>query len=458
MSTADRRLTPTERDLWFLPLGGTGEIGMNFNLYGHDGRWLAVDCGVMFGNEHVPGPAVQLADPEFIATRRDQLSALVITHAHEDHVGGVAWLWKQLRCPIYTTPFTAQVLRRKLAEVGLVDRVPITEVQRGDRITIDVFDVQWVGLTHSIPEPNALFIRTPAGNVFHTADWKLDPDPVVGQAFSEQAYRDLAAQGVSAMVCDSTNATLQGHSLSEGELYAGLHGAVAAASGRVVVGCFGSNLARLHTLARVAKSTGRAMGMLGRSLYNITSAARAAGLWEVEQKLIDASALGYFPRDELLVVATGSQGEPRAALSRLATDRHPDLSLDEGDTVVFSSKVIPGNERSVERLIARLEDMGVRIVMSEDSELPIHASGHPGAEELRRMYGWVRPLIAIPTHGEEKHLRANAAIAGDCGVPRQLLGTNGDLYVIAPKPDVRRGAARTGRLGLTPKGLSAVAT
>ncbi len=451
-------MTPGAGDLWFLPLGGTGEIGMNFNLYGHDGRWLAVDCGVMFGNEHVPGPAVQMADPDFIASRRDQLSALVITHAHEDHVGGVAWLWKQLRCPVYTTAFTAEVLRRKLAEVGLVDQVPITVVKRGDRLAIDVFDVEWIGITHSIPEPNALFIRTPVGNVFHTADWKLDPDPVVGQAFSEQTYRGLATQGVAAMVCDSTNATLQGHSLSEGELYEGLRGEVADATGRVVVACFGSNLARLHTLARVARGAGRAMGLLGRSLYNITSAARAAGLWPVEHKLIESSAMGYFPRDELLVVATGSQGEPRAALSRLATDRHPDLSLDEGDTVVFSSKVIPGNERSVERLIGRLEDMGVRVIMSEDAQLPIHASGHPAAEELRRMYSWVQPQIAIPTHGEEQHLKANAAIAGDCGVSRQLLGVNGDLFVIAPKPRVRRAVARTGRLGLTPKGLSAVAS
>ncbi|MEO0972332.1 MAG: ribonuclease J [Pseudomonadota bacterium] len=451
-------MIPGADDLWFLPLGGTGEIGMNFNLYGHDGRWLAVDCGVMFGNEHVPGPPVQMANPDFIASRRDQLSGLVVTHAHEDHVGGVAWLWNQLRCPVYTTPFTAEVLRRKLAEAGLVERVPVNVLQRGDRVNIDVFDVEWVSLTHSIPEPNALFIRTAAGNVFHTADWKLDPDPVIGEAYSEAAFRRLAAQGVAAMVCDSTNATLPGHSRSEGELYEGLRQVIGEARGRVVVGCFGSNVARLHTLARVAKETGRSMGLLGRSLYNITSAARSAGIWQADIKLIAASDLGYFPRDEVLVVATGSQGESRAALGRLAHDRHPDLSLDHGDTVVFSSKVIPGNERSVERLVGRLEDMGVHVVTADDASAPIHASGHPAEDELAHMYEWIRPRIAIPTHGEDKHLRANADIARAVGVPVQLVGENGDLFVIAPQPAVRRRVARVGRLGLTPKGLAAVAT
>lgn len=431
---------------------------MNFNLYGHDARWLAVDCGVMFGNEHTPGPPVQMADPDFIAARRDQLEALIVTHAHEDHVGGVAWLWRQLRCPVYTTAFTAEVLRRKLAEQGLIDQVPVNVVGRGDRVAIGSFDVEWVGLTHSIPEPNALFIRTAAGNVFHTADWKLDPDPVVGEAFSEAAYRRLAREGVDAMVCDSTNATLAGHSRSEGELFAGLRDVVAAARGRVVIGCFGSNVARLHTLARVAQATGRTMGLLGRSLYNITGAARATGVWQSDVKLVNASDLGYFPRSEVMVVATGSQGEPKAALARLATDRHPDLSLDAGDTVIFSSKVIPGNERSVERLVGRLEDMGVRVVTADDAALPIHASGHPAADELRQMYEWVAPRIAIPTHGEGRHLQANADIAREAGVRRQLLGENGDLFVIAPQPAVRRKFARVGRLGLTPKGLAAVAT
>jgi ribonuclease J len=449
-------MTAGSHDLWFLPLGGTGEIGMNFNLYAHDGHWLAVDCGVMFGNEHHPGPPVQMADPAFIAARRGELTGLVITHAHEDHVGGVPWLWKQLRCPVYTTRFTAEILRRKLAEAGLVERVPVHVVTRGDRITLGPFDVEWIGLTHSIPEPNALFIRTAAGNVFHTADWKLDPDPVIGEPCDAAVYQRLADEGVAAMVCDSTNATVDGHSRSEGELYEGLRSNVEAADGRVVVACFGSNMARLVTLARVARETGRAMGLLGRSLQNMTSAARAAGLWPAEYRLLDQEVMGYLPRNELLVVATGSQGESRAALSRLAADRHPDLTLDAGDTVIFSSRVIPGNERLVERLVGRLEDMGVRVVESGDSALPIHASGHPGAEELRRMYGWVRPEVAIPTHGEAAHLEANAAIARECGVNTQLLGANGDLFCIAPTPQVRRGFARTGRLGLTNRGLSAV--
>jgi ribonuclease J len=451
-------MTPGHEDLWFLPLGGTGEIGMNFNLYGHDGCWLAVDCGVMFGNEHHPGPPVQMADPRFIAERRDALSALIVTHAHEDHVGGVAWLWNQLRCPVYTTGFTAEILRRKLAEAGLVERVPVHVVARGDRVKIGAFDVQWVGLTHSIPEPNALYLRTAAGNVFHTADWKLDPDPVLGESYDEAAYQSLSAEGVAAMVCDSTNATVEGHSRSEGELHQGLLDSVRDCDGRVIVACFGSNVARLHTLARIAKQTGRALGLLGRSLQTMTAAARAAGVWRADNTILDPQVLGYIPREQLMVLATGSQGESRAALSRLAADQHRDLSLDAGDTVIFSSRVIPGNERAVERLIGRLEDMGVRVIDSGDTALPIHASGHPAAEELRKMYRWIRPQIAIPTHGEDRHLAANAAIARECDVPRQLLGSNGDLYCIAPQPGVRRGVARTGRLGLTPGGLSAVSS
>jgi ribonuclease J len=449
-------MTPTSEDLWFLPLGGSGEIGMNLNLYGHNGRWLMVDCGITFASPGEPGPHVQMADPQFIASRRQLLSGLVITHAHEDHVGAVAHLWRQLKCPVYTTAFTAEILRRKLAEAGLVGDVPIHLVRTGERFDLDVFDLEWVALTHSTPEPHALIIRTPAGNIFHTADWKLDGDPVVGVEFDEARYRAMAGENIDAMVCDSTNATVEGRSGSEGELYAGLLDLVANAQRRVVVGCFGSNIARLHTLARVAQDTGRYAGVLGRSLRNFLAAARAANIWDNSLSFIESAHLGYLPPEDVLVVATGSQGEPGAALDRLASNNHPDINLAPGDTVLFSSRVIPGNERAVATLTRRLERFGATVVADSELNMPIHASGHPAKDELRDMYRWVQPEIAIPVHGEAEHMQANADIAREVGVPRQMIGSNGDLFMIAPQRGIRRAAAPVGRLGLEGHRLVAV--
>ncbi|MFP6817622.1 MAG: ribonuclease J [Pseudomonadales bacterium] len=441
-------MTPGAEDLWFLPLGGSGEIGMNLNLYGHNGCWLMVDCGITFAGPGESGPHVQMPDPQFIASRRQTLSGLVITHAHEDHVGAVAHLWRQFKCPIYTTAFTAEILRRKLAEAGLLGDVPIHLVNTGERLDLDVFDLEWVSLTHSTPETHALIIRTPAGNVFHTADWKLDPDPVVGARFDESRYRAMADQNILAMVCDSTNADVEGRSISEGELYTGLLDLVADAPNRVIVGCFGSNIARLHTLARVAQDTGRYAGLLGRSLRNFFSAARAARVWDNSLGFIESGHLGYLPPGDVLVVATGSQGEPGAALDRLASNNHPDLSLADGDTVLFSSRVIPGNERSVATLTRKLERFGVTVISDAELNMPIHASGHPAKDELRDMYRWVQPEIAIPVHGEASHMRENAEIAREVGVPRQMTGSNGDLFMLAPHRGIRRGAVPVGRLGL----------
>jgi len=441
-------MTPTSEDLWFLPLGGSGEIGMNLNLYGHDGRWLMVDCGITFAHPGEPGPQVQMADPQFIAARRQTLSGLVVTHAHEDHVGAVAYLWRQFQCPVYTTAFTAEILRRKLTEAGLLGDVPIHVVQSGDRFDLDVFDLEWVALTHSTPETNALMIRTPAGNVFHTADWKLDADPVVGPGFAAARYRAMADEDVHAMVCDSTNATVEGRSISEGELYHGLRELVEDAPGRVIVGCFGSNIARLHTLATVARDCGRYAGLLGRSLTNFLAAARAADVGDNGLGFVESAHLGYLPAEEVLVVATGSQGEPGAALDRLAANNHPDVNLAAGDTVLFSSRVIPGNETAVATLIRRLERFGVTVIADSKLNKPIHASGHPARDELRDMYRWVRPAMAIPVHGEPEHMQANAEVARQVGVPKQMVGSNGDLFMIAPLPGIRRGAAPVGRLGL----------
>lgn len=450
-------MTPDHNDLWFLPLGGTGEIGMNLNLYGHDGEWLMVDCGVTFpkpgriaadGTVHHRGePPVQMADPAFIADRREQLAGLVITHAHEDHVGAVPYLWPLLQCPIYTSRFTAEILRRKLAEFDLLHRVPIHVVDVGDRRQIGPFEVEWLALTHSIPDPNALMIRTPIGRIFHSGDWKLDDEPLVGHGYSRETFTNLAVEGVDAMVCDSTNATVAGHSTSEAVLYEGLLKAVESAEGRVIVTCFGSNIARLHTLARVARKTGRYMGLLGRSLINMSGAAKAAGLWIAGDHLITPSHLGYLPRSEVLGIATGSQGEPRTALTRLAAGNHPDVELEAGDKVIFSARAIPGNEEGIDALISRLKDMGVEVMTAEASTIPIHASGHPAREELEAMYRWVQPRLAIPVHGEALHMDAHAGIARATGVPKTLVGRNGDLFMIRPVPGIRRQLVEAGRLG-----------
>lgn len=443
-------MTPTAADFWFLPLGGTGEIGMNMNLYGHDDQWLMVDCGVTFATPDAPldEPHIQMADPAFIADRREQLAGLVITHAHEDHIGAVAHLWPFLRCPVYTTPFTAEILRRKLVEAQIYGIVPVHVVPVGGHQQIGVFSVDWVTLTHSIPEPQALVISTPAGRAFHTADWKLDANPVLGPPYDPKEYARLGEQDIQAMICDSTNAMLPGHSESESELFPGLLDAVNAATGRVVVTCFASNLARLVTLSRVAEATNRHICLLGRSLRNMVSAATVTGTWPGKNGFVPPEHLGYLPRHAVMAIATGSQGESRAALAKLSRDHFHHMQLDEGDTVIFSARMIPGNEEAVETLIKRLHYKGVDVITADDTARPIHASGHPSQDELTAMYQWVKPRVAIPVHGEPPHLAANGQVAAEQGVPRQLIGRNGDLYFIAPVPGIRRGAVSTGRLGL----------
>lgn len=439
-------MTPTAQDLWFLPLGGCGEIGGNMNLYGHNRRWLMVDCGIGFERRPGAEATVYMPDPSFIAARHETLAALIVTHAHEDHVGAVADLWPQLRCPVYTTAFTAAVLERKLAEVGLLGTVPVHVVEPGSRQQIDVFDIEWLNITHSTPESQSLMIRTPVGNVFHTGDWKLDSQPLVGADFSREAFQRVGDEGVLAMVCDSTNATVPGRSVSEAVVRAGLAKAIGGCEGRVVVCCFGSNIARLQSLAEVAVDTGRYIGLLGRSLHNNLSAARLSGIWSDDLSFVPQKHLGYLPRHEVLAVATGSQGEPRTALNRLAAGNHPDLDLEAGDTVLLSARVIPGNEEAFAQVTAKLEAMGVSVVV--DAVQPIHASGHPAQEELKDLYGWIKPAVAIPVHGEAKHLRANAGLAKSLGVNSQLQGLNGDLFLLAPQTGVQRQKVPAGRIEL----------
>lgn len=445
-------MKPSHKDFWFLPLGGCGEIGMNLNLYGHAGKWVMVDCGVTFEKSPgLSGNRVEMADPLFISSRHQSLVGIIATHAHEDHIGALAHLWDQFRCPIYTTEFTRQVLIRKFRQKGI--NPLIVTVEEDEVLNLDPFEIRWLPITHSTPETHALLISTAVGTVLHTADWKLDPAPVVGRAISSERYRRLADDGIDAIVCDSTNANQSGSSVSEGELFEGLLAKVRESTGRVVVACFASNIARLQTLGNVAHVSGRYLGLLGRSLHNMATCAKAAGYLQENFLPVNNADLGYLMAQETMIVATGSQGELNAALHRLAMDTHPDISLGAGDHVVFSAKTIPGNEADVERLINAFEARRIQVTHAAqlDSKGPqLHASGHPCADELLQMYRWVRPRIAIPVHGEAAHMRCNAALAKAAGVPFQLQGMNGDLFDLV-RSVITRKAAPVGRLWLDEK-------
>ena len=458
-------MTPDESDFWFLPLGGTGEIGMNMNLYGHDSQWLMVDCGITFpkqtDEEKALGlppsaPPIQMADPEFIAERKESLVGLIITHAHEDHIGAVAHLWDQLCCPVYTTRFTAEILSRKLQEAGIQHKVPVHIIDPTLTHEIGVFSIKWIGLTHSIPDAFALVIETPVAKVFHTADWKLDPTPVLGEPYSEAAYKAVGELQIDAMICDSTTANVVGHSTSEAVLFADLKKIIENAPGRVVVSCFGSNLARMKTLYDIAGQCDRHVALLGRSMINMAESAKKAGVWTDQKNIVDTHYLCYLPKQTVLAIATGSQGQSRTALHRLSHDNFFDMPLEAGDTVIFSSRAIPGNEDDIQEMIDRLESMNVTVITPDNSDYIIHASGHPAIDELNMMYGWIKPNMSIPVHGEPKHIKAHAALAKSQGVPHQQEGQNGDMYFIAPYRGIRRNAVRTGRLGLVNRKLSRI--
>jgi len=433
-------------DLAFLPLGGTGEIGMNLNLYRCAGRWLAVDCGIGFGGATHPEVDVMMPDPGFIAERRDKLVGLVITHAHEDHIGAVAWLWPQLRCPVYATPFAAAVLRRKLIETQLLNQVKINVIAPGGAFDLPPFGLRFIPVAHSVPEAQALVITTPAGVVLHTGDWKLDPDPLVGPRTDEAALAALGEAGVLAMVCDSTNAMVEGHSGSEQEVRRSLSALIRGLpSGRVAVTCFSSNVARIESIALAARDAGRSVALVGRSLRNLVAAARESGYLRGIPEFVGEDDAGSIPDDSLLVMITGSQGEPRSALARVAMDTHPRIVLGEGDTVIFSSRVIPGNERAIGTVQDNLVRRGVDLMT--DMDHLVHVSGHPARDELRRLYRLVRPRIAVPVHGEWRHLSAHAALAREAGATPVLL-EDGDILNLAPGRVEVVDSAPVGRLVL----------
>ncbi len=431
-------------DFYFLPLGGSGEIGMNFNLYGHDGRWLIVDLGVTFGSSREPGVDVMMADPAFIEARREEIAGLVLTHAHEDHIGAVPYLWSRLRCPIYATPFTAGLVRRKLAEVALEDEAELREVPLSGAFSVGPFEIELITLTHSIPEPNAVVLRTAAGTVLHTGDWKLDPDPLVGDDYDMSRLRQLADERVLAMVCDSTNALVEGHTGSEGDVLKRLGDIISGLERRVAVACFASNVARLSSIMQVAEATGRRVSLVGRSMHRIVEAAVETGYLTVPEALVSEREIDYLPREEVLLLCTGSQGERRSALWRIANGEHPHVGLEEGDAVIFSSRIIPGNELDIFALQNAMARQGIEVITDEGDF--VHVSGHPARDELRQMYQWVRPEMAIPVHGEARHLLAHARLARECQVPGQIVCGNGDLIRLAPGPTQITGRVPTGRL------------
>jgi ribonuclease J len=424
--------THTDDAVYFVPLGGSGEIGMNLNLYGYgpeeDREWIIVDCGVTFGDLSTPGIDIIMPDIRFIEERAHQLKAIVLTHAHEDHMGAVAHLWRRLRCPIYATPFTAYLMRDRLAEHGLLGEAVLHEIGMSSRFNIGPFDLQLVTLTHSIPEPNGLIIRTPAGLILHTGDWKIDPDPVIGASTDIKALEAVGDEGVMAMVCDSTNVFTQGEAGSEAGVRENLVKLVGEQKGKVAIAAFASNVARLDTAIHAAEANGRRVCLVGRSMHRITGAAKSVGLLAQYQDFIDEEEAAYFPADKILYLCTGSQGEPRAALSRIAEGAHRNVTLGQGDCVIFSSRIIPGNERGIFELMNRLAGRGVSLITERDRH--IHVSGHPCRDELAQMYAWARPNVAIPVHGELRHLKEHAAYAKTLGVPHSLEPFNGAVIRI----------------------------
>ena len=435
-------------ELVFLPLGGSNEIGMNLNAYGFgpegDKKWIVVDVGVTFaGEEGIPGVDLILPDPEFLETNKDDILAIILTHAHEDHIGAMGWLWPRIPAPVYATPFTAHLLRDKLRERGIERKVPLHEVPLKHRFQIGPFDIEYVTLTHSIAEPNGLAIHTPLGTVMHTGDWKIDIDPLIGEQTDSARIRQIGDDGVLAMICDSTNVFSEGEAGSEAGVRQGLFEAIAEQKGKVAVACFASNVARILSTVEAATAAGRSVSLIGRSMLRITGAAKAVGLLKAAT-FIEPEMARHLPDDKVLYLCTGSQGEPRAALARIAEGNHPFVTLGRGDTCLFSSREIPGNERAILELQNKLAMRGVNIITGKDRH--IHVSGHPCRDELRAMYEMVRPQIAIPTHGEQRHLMEHAKFALSLQVPEALAVKNGDMIRLAPGPAAVIDEVPNGRL------------
>ena len=435
-------------DVVLLPLGGVGEIGMNCYCYGFgpaDKRqWLMVDLGVKFGEESEPGIDVVLPDLTYIESERRSLAGLVLTHAHEDHLGAVAWLWPRLRCPIYCTPFAAAILANKLTEAGIDEQVEVHVRPVGGRFSVGRFNLEYVSVTHSIPEPTALLIEVGDARILHSGDWKIDRMPVMARDMDEKRLREIGEAGVDALICDSTNVLREGFSPSERDVEQTLAQIVTEAKGRVAVTTFASHVERIASAVMAARASGREVVIAGRAMRNTIEAARAAGYLREAGTFLEEEAFGYLPRDKVMLICTGSQGELRAAIARIAEDQHPQIALDEGDLVIFSSRTIPGNEKAVVAVHNNLARLGVDLVTADDAL--VHTSGHPRRGELRALYDWLKPRALVPMHGEARHLREQAKLGREAGIPETVVAENGDMVRLYPGPARIVDEAPAGRL------------
>jgi ribonuclease J len=422
------------QELVYCSLGGAGEIGMNLNLFGYgkpgEYKWIVVDIGVTFSDDNIPGIEVILPNPEFIANQKENLLGIVLTHAHEDHVGAIAHLWPMLECPIYATPFTAAIVREKFKELKINIGSHLKIVKLGGNVKLGAFDIDYVTLTHSILEPNGLAITTPEGVVLHTADWKIDEDPLIGEKTDVKKLTELGKKGVLAMVCDSTNIFNLGSSGSESLVRTGLLTVLEKMKNRIVITSFASNVARMETVFKVAEKIGRQVCLVGRSMNRIYQLARQCNYLQDIKVPIDVRDAKKIPKNKMVFLCTGSQGEQRAALARIANGTHPDLHLEKDDNVIFSSRIIPGNEKRLYKIFNDFSKSEINVLSEENSM--IHVSGHPAREDLKKMYSWVKPKIVIPVHGEQRHMAEHINFAKEMGVKFPVKVSNGEIIRLAP--------------------------
>ena len=429
-----------KEELFFCPLGGSGEIGMNMNLFGYgtpeDTKWLIVDMGVTFADESVPGIDLIYPDPGFIIDKKKDLLGIVLTHAHEDHIGAVVHIWPKLKCNIYSTPFTSVLVKEKFKEKKIDIEKYLKIVQLNGSIKLENFNVEFVTLTHSILEPNGLIIKTPMGTILHTGDWKCDPNPLIGDSINEKRLKEIGNEGVVAMICDSTNVFNPGRAGSENDVRNSLLKIMRNINKRIIVTSFASNVARMETIFYCAEKTGREISLVGRSMNRIFKAARQCGYLDKVKEPIDPRDAKKIPREKIVLLCTGSQGEPHGAMMRITSDIHPDIAIEKEDTVIFSSKIIPGNEKKLFKMHNQLVKNGIEVI-SEENEF-VHVSGHPNREDLKDMYNWIKPRSVIPVHGEHRHMAEHINFAKEMQVPYPLQVENGDVVKIPKngKPEI----------------------
>ena len=423
-----------KEELIFCPLGGSGEIGMNMNLYAYgkedDQKWIIVDMGVTFADDTIPGVDLIMPDPGFIIDKKDDLLGIVLTHAHEDHIGAVAHIWPELKCKLYATPFTAALLTEKFKEKKIDISSFLKIVPLNSQIKLGAFEIDFVTLTHSILEPNGLSIKTPLGTILHTGDWKIDPNPLIGNKIDEEKLKKIGSSGVSAMICDSTNIFSPGRAGSESDVRDSLLRIMEVKTKRILVTSFASNVARMESIFYCAKKTGRSICLVGRSMHRIYKAARKCGYLKGLIEPLEPRDAKKVSKNKILYLATGSQGEPMGAMNRIVNGSHPDVFLEEGDCVIFSSKIIPGNEKKLYNLQNQIVKNNIEIISEENAF--VHVSGHPNRDDLKDMYTWVKPKSIIPVHGEHRHMQEHVSFAKEMQIPKTLLIENGDIIKLLP--------------------------